>query len=46
MNITFCLQQISKTGNVDANLISRNYKLDLKIRFMEIKSVNPSLTQD
>ena len=43
MKNTFCLEQISKTGNLDANLISRQNKLDLMARFMEIKSVNPRL---
>ena len=43
---TFSLEQISKTGNFDSNLIPRQYKLDLMVRFMEIKSVNPKLRQD
>ena len=34
---------MSRTGNLDANLILRQYKLDLVSRFMEIKSVNPKL---
>ena len=29
MNNTFSLEQISKTGNLDANLIIRQYKLDI-----------------
>ena len=37
MNNTFSLEQISKTGNLDANLILRQYKLDLMSRFMEKK---------
>ena len=45
MNNTFCLKQISKTGNLDANLISRQYKIGVTARFMEIKSVNPRLRQ-
>ena len=45
MNNTFSLEQISKTGNLDANLILRQYKLDLMSRFMEMKSNNPKLTQ-
>ena len=46
MNKNFSLEQISKTGNLDANLISRQYTLDLLARFMEIISVNPRLIQD
>ena len=45
MNNTFSLEQISKTGNLDANLILRQYKLDLMSRFMEMKSNNPKFTQ-
>ena len=45
MNNTFSLEQISKTGNLDANLILRQYKLDIMARFMEMKSNNPKLTQ-
>ena len=45
MNNTFSLEQISKTGNLDANLILRQYKLDIMARFMETKSNNPKLTQ-
>ena len=41
MNDTFSLQQISQTGNLDSNLILRQYKFDLMARFMEIKSNNP-----
>ena len=46
MNNTFSQQQLSQTSNVDSNLITRQYKLDLMARFMEIKSVNPILRQD
>ena len=46
MNNTFSLEQISKTGNLDSNLILRQYKLNLIARFMEIKSVNPKIRQD
>ena len=45
MNNTFSLEQISKTGNLDANLILRQYKLDIMAKFMETKSNNPKLTQ-
>ena len=34
---------MSKTGNLDSNLILRQFKLDLLARFMEIESVNPKL---
>ena len=46
MNNTFSLEQIYKTGNLDSNLILRQYKLDLMARFTEIKSVNPKLKQN
>ena len=42
----FCLKQISKTGNLDSNLIQRQYNLGLMTMFMAIKSVNPKLGQD
>ena len=45
MNDTFSLEQISKTGNLDANLLLRQYKLELMSRFVEIKSITPKLTQ-
>ena len=41
MNDSFSLQQISRTGNLDPNLISRQYKLDLMSKFMCIKFGNP-----
>ena len=46
MNNTFPLEEISKTVNFDSNLVFRQYKLDLKASFMQIKSLNPSLKQD
>ena len=46
MNNAFSLQQISQTVNLDSNLITRQYKLDLMARFMEIKSMSPKLRQD
>ena len=46
MNITFSLEQISKTGNLDSNLILGQNKLDLMARFIYIKSVNSKLRQD
>ena len=45
MNKIFSLQQLSQTGNLDSNLITRQYQLDLMARFMETKSVNPNLKQ-
>ena len=46
MNNTFSLEQISKTGNLNADLILRQYKLDIMARFMERKSECPRLTQE
>ena len=37
MNNSFSLQQISKTGNFDSNLINRQYKLNLIAQFTEMK---------
>ena len=37
MNKNFSLQQTSKTGNLDSNLISCHYKLNLMAKFMQIK---------
>ena len=45
MNETLTLDQISKLLNPDANLLLRQYKVDLKTQFMAIKSVNPKMTQ-
>ena len=45
MNNTFSLQQIQKTSNLDANLISRQYKLNLMADFMRLKYENPKLKQ-
>ena len=45
MKNTFCLQQLSQTGNLDNKLKSRQCELDLIVRFMEIKAMNPRLTQ-
>ena len=46
MNNFFSSEQISKTGNLAANLILRQNKLDLMSRFVEIKSFNPKRGQD
>ena len=45
MNNSSCLQQISKTGNLDSNLRSRQYKLNLMAELMHIKFENPKLKQ-
>ena len=45
MNNSFSLQQTSKTGNLDSDLISREYKLNLMAKFMQIKFENPKLKQ-
>ena len=45
MNNSFSLQQKQKTSNLDANLISRQYKLNLMADFMRIKYENPKLKQ-
>ena len=45
MNDTFFLQQISRTGNLDSNLISRQYKRNLMADFIRVKYENPKLKQ-
>ena len=45
MNNTFSLQQIQKTSNLDVNLISRQYKLNLMADFMRVKYENPKMKQ-
>ena len=45
MNNTFSLQQIQKTSNLDANLISRQYKQNLMADFMRVKYENPKMRQ-
>ena len=45
MNNNFSLQQIQKISNLDANLISRQYKLNLMADFMRVKYENPKLKQ-
>ena len=37
MNNSFSLQQIQKTSNLDASLISRRHKLNLMANFFEVK---------
>ena len=45
MNNCFSLQQIQKTSNLDANLISRQYKLNLMVYFLRLKYENPKMKQ-
>ena len=45
MNNVFSLQQISRTGNLESNLISQQYKLNLLADFMRIRYENPKLKQ-
>ena len=45
MDNNFSLQQIQKTSNLDANLISRQYKLNLMADFMKLKYENPRMRQ-
>ena len=45
MNNSFSLQQIQRTSNLDANLISRQYKLNLMAYFMRVKYENPKMKQ-
>ena len=45
MNNSFSLQQISKTGNLDSTLLSRQYKLNLMADFMRINYESPKLKQ-
>ena len=45
MNKSFCPQQIQKTSGLDADLISRQYKLNLMADFMRVKYENPKLKQ-
>ena len=47
MNNISYLEKISKTGNLDTNLVLPQNKLDLRARFfMENKSVNPKIKHD
>ena len=45
MNNSFSLEQIQKTSNLDANSISRQYKLNLLADFMRVKYENPKMKQ-
>ena len=45
MNNSFSLQQIQKTSNLDANLISRQYKLNVMADFVRLKYEKPRMKQ-
>ena len=45
MNNSSSLQQISRTGNLDSNLISGQYKLNLMADFMRLEYENPEMKQ-
>ena len=45
MNSRFPSQQLNRTGNLDSNLVSRQYKLNLMSDFMRNKNENPKLKQ-
>ena len=45
MNNSFSLQQISRTSNLDSNLIPRQYKLNLMADFMRVKYENIKMKQ-
>ena len=45
MNNSFSLPQLQKTSNLDANLISRQYKLNLMADFLRVKYENPKMKQ-
>ena len=42
---TFSLEQVSRTANLDANLVFRQHEPDLMVQFLEIKSFNPKRKQ-
>ena len=42
---SFPLQQIQKTSNLDANIISRQNELNLMADFMRLKYKNPRMKQ-
>ena len=45
MKNSFPLQQISRTGNLECNLISGQYKLNLMADFMRLKYENSKMKQ-
>ena len=46
MKNNFSRQQMSRTGNLDSNLISRKYKLNLMVDFMRVKYENTKPKQN
>ena len=45
MDNTFSLTELSQTGNLDSNLLTRQYKLKLMAQFVEPKFDNLTLKQ-
>ena len=45
MNNTFYLKQKAESGDLNADLITRQCRLDKISKFMEVKSTNPRLKQ-
>ena len=45
MNNTFSIERVAKIGDLNADLLMRQYKLYKTAKFMEIKSANPKLKQ-
>ena len=45
MNNSFSVQKISRTGNLDPNLLSRQFKLDLMSKFIFIELQFPKMKQ-
>ena len=45
MNNRFTIDQLSKSETIDPNSISRLYKINKMLDFMEIRSNNPRMTQ-
>ena len=46
MNNSFSVEQIAKTGDLNADLIVRQYRMDKIAKFMEIKCTNLKLKQN
>ena len=45
MKNSFSLQQISRTGNLHSNLISRLFKLNLMPKLMQVNFESPKMKQ-
>ena len=45
MKKSFSLSEIQKTGNLKADLIRRQFRLDQMAKVIKVKSVNPKLKQ-